>query len=93
MPSLTNWGDLFKFQKETLDDDYNQAQNLAVKAKATSAQKGALTVNFKNNNKGSTGDVTLKNNITKDYEVETKFTAHGLIDADNTLDLGNLADV
>lgn len=30
---LESWGDLFKYNKELLDDDYNHGQALVVKAK------------------------------------------------------------
>ena len=30
---LENWGDLFKYSKELLDDDYNPSQQLVVKTK------------------------------------------------------------
>ena len=33
---LENWGDLFKFNKELLDDDYNRDQSVVVKAKTRS---------------------------------------------------------
>jgi hypothetical protein len=36
MLKLENWGDLFKFNKELLDDDYNRDQSLVVKAKTKS---------------------------------------------------------
>ncbi len=36
MLKLENWGDLFKFNKELLDDDYNRDQSLVVKAKTRS---------------------------------------------------------
>lgn len=31
---LENWGDLFKYSKELLDDDYNHGQALVVKTKS-----------------------------------------------------------
>ncbi len=33
---LENWGDLFKYSKELLDDDYNHGQALVVKTKSKS---------------------------------------------------------
>ena len=36
MLKLENWGDLFKFNKTLLDDDFNRDQSLVVKAKTTS---------------------------------------------------------
>jgi hypothetical protein len=36
MPALENWGDLFKYGKELLDDDYNAGQALVVKTKTKS---------------------------------------------------------
>jgi hypothetical protein len=35
MLKLENWGDLFKYNKELLDDDYNHNQQIVVKAKST----------------------------------------------------------
>lgn len=37
MLKLENWGDLFKYSKELLDDDYNHGQQLVVKAKNKSS--------------------------------------------------------
>jgi hypothetical protein len=37
MLKLENWSDFFKFNKETLDDDYNAGQHLVVKTKQKSA--------------------------------------------------------
>ncbi len=37
--SLENWGDLFKYNKELLDDDYNHGSALVVKSKGK-AQDG-----------------------------------------------------
>lgn len=31
---IENWGDLFKYNKELLEDDYNHGQGLVVKTKA-----------------------------------------------------------
>ena len=39
MPSLVSWGDLFKYNKELFDDDYNPGQKLTVKTKCTSEDK------------------------------------------------------
>lgn len=44
MPKLESWADLFKFNKELLDDDYNPGQALLVKAKYRSVDD--TTVNF-----------------------------------------------
>lgn len=33
MLKLETWGDLFKYNKELLDDDYNPGQQIVVKAK------------------------------------------------------------
>lgn len=38
-----NWGDLFKFNKQLLDDDYNRDQSLVVKANTRSLD--GLSVN------------------------------------------------
>jgi hypothetical protein len=37
MLKLENWGDLFKYSKELLDDDYNHGQQLVVKTKNKSS--------------------------------------------------------
>ena len=34
MLKLENWGDLFKFNKELLEDDYNHGQQIVIKCKA-----------------------------------------------------------
>jgi len=36
MSKLENWGDLFKFNKELLDDDFNAGQKFVIKAKRKS---------------------------------------------------------
>jgi hypothetical protein len=36
MPTLENWGDLFKYAKELLDDDFNAGQALVCKTKTKS---------------------------------------------------------
>ena len=37
MLKLENWGDLFKYSKELLDDDYNPGQQLVIKTKNKSS--------------------------------------------------------
>ena len=37
MSKLESWGDLFKFNKELLDDDFNAGQKFVVKSKTKSA--------------------------------------------------------
>lgn len=37
MLKLESWTDLFKFNKELLEDDYNPGQSLVVKGKSKSA--------------------------------------------------------
>ena len=44
MPKLDSWADLFKFNKELLEDDYNPGQGLVVKTKYKSLDE--TTVNF-----------------------------------------------
>ena len=34
MSKLENWGDLFKYNKELLEDDYNQGQGVVLKTKS-----------------------------------------------------------
>ena len=34
MSKLENWGDLFKYNKELLEDDYNQGQGVVIKTKS-----------------------------------------------------------
>ena len=34
MSNLQNWGDLFKYNKELLEDDYNHGQGVVVKTKS-----------------------------------------------------------
>ena len=43
---LENWGDLFKFNKELLDDDYNRDQSLVVKAKTRSLDGLSVITTF-----------------------------------------------
>jgi hypothetical protein len=49
---LENWGDLFKYNKELLDDDYNHGQSFVLKTKSKGqdgitvsreAQKGEIS--------------------------------------------------
>ena len=47
MPSLVNWIDFNKFNKELLDDDYNPGQKFVVKAKTTSADGTTVIEVFK----------------------------------------------
>lgn len=42
---LENWGDMFKFSKELLDDDYNHDQALVVKTKSKGSDN--ITVSLK----------------------------------------------
>jgi hypothetical protein len=44
MPKLESWSDLFKFNKELLDDDYNPGQAFVAKTKNKSTD--GSTVNF-----------------------------------------------
>lgn len=44
MLKLENWGDLFKYSKELLEDDYNHGQGLVVKTKSRSEE--GSTVRF-----------------------------------------------
>lgn len=44
MPKLESWADLFKFNKELLDDDYNPGQALVAKLKNKS--NDGTTVSF-----------------------------------------------
>lgn len=37
MLKLENWGDLFKYSKELLDDDYNHGQSVVIKTKNKSS--------------------------------------------------------
>jgi len=48
MPSLENYGDLFKHGKELLDDDYNHGQSLVVKTKSKSEDGLYVTSSFLN---------------------------------------------
>lgn len=41
---LENWGDLFKYNKELLDDDYNHGQALVLKTKSKAANSTVSTV-------------------------------------------------
>lgn len=44
MLKLENWGDLFKYNKELLDDDYNHGQ--AIVAKVKSVGDDGVTVSY-----------------------------------------------
>lgn len=48
MSKLENWGDLFKYNKTLLDDDFNKDQSLVVKAKTT-ATDGASVRTYSHN--------------------------------------------
>lgn len=43
MSRLENWGDLFKYSKELLDDDYNQGQAIVFKTKSKSEDGTAVS--------------------------------------------------
>lgn len=46
MSRLENWGDLFKYSKELLDDDYNHGQALVIKSKNKSADASSVSTYF-----------------------------------------------
>lgn len=43
MSRLENWGDLFKYGKELLEDDYNQGQSIVLKTKSKSTDGTAVS--------------------------------------------------
>lgn len=43
MLKLSNWGDLFKYGKELLEDDYNHGQALVVKTKSASTDAATVS--------------------------------------------------
>jgi hypothetical protein len=45
MSKLENWGDLFKYNKTLLDDDFNKDQSLVVKAKTTATDGASVRIN------------------------------------------------
>ena len=47
MSKLESWGDLFKFNKELLDDDFNAGQKFVVKSKTKSADGLVVRCNRK----------------------------------------------
>jgi hypothetical protein len=44
--SLQNWGDLFKYNKELLEDDFNHGQALVIKTKTVAADKTVSTITY-----------------------------------------------
>ena len=42
--SLQNWGDLFKYNKELLEDDFNHGQALVIKTKTVAADKTVSSI-------------------------------------------------
>lgn len=46
MLRLENWGDLFKYNKELLEDDYNKDQSLVVKSKTRSIDGTSVNNNL-----------------------------------------------
>ena len=44
MSKLENWGDLFKYSKELLDDDYNHGQALVAKTKLRADDGSVITL-------------------------------------------------
>jgi len=66
MLKLESWSDFFKFNKETLDDDYNAGQHLVVKAKQKSTDATSeFTTTFKQGVADANGEGKLA--------LETKF--------------------
>jgi len=49
MSKLENWGDLFKYNKELLEDDYNHGQGVVVKTKSKAQDN--VTVRILENNR------------------------------------------
>lgn len=47
MLKLENWTDMFKFNKELLEDDFNPGQALVVKSKQKSTDGISVSHNFK----------------------------------------------
>jgi hypothetical protein len=46
MPRLENWSEIFKFNKELFEDDYNPGQAFQAKAKVTSSDKTTVPISI-----------------------------------------------
>lgn len=44
MLRLENWGDLFKYNRELLEDDFNKDQSLVVKSKTRSIDGSSVNI-------------------------------------------------
>ena len=78
MPSLVNWIDFSKFNKELMDDDYNHGQSFVTKVKMTSSDGKSVSLNSFNHLQECTD--TLKRSVAKpdgsaSLGVEAKFKA------------------
>lgn len=57
MLRLENWGDLFKYSKELLDDDYNHGQGLVIKTKSRSEEGSTeLSSTYKQGSPDNSGE-------------------------------------
>jgi len=71
MPKLDSWADLFKFNKELLDDDYNPGQGLVVKSKYKSIDE---TTEFSNTFKQSTLNADNEAKINLETKIKSSFS-------------------
>jgi hypothetical protein len=47
MSKLENWGDLFKYNKELNEDDYNHGQGIVIKTKSKANDAVTVSESFK----------------------------------------------
>jgi hypothetical protein len=94
MSKFTFWGDLYKFAKDVLDEDFHYDKNYQLKAK-TKSQDGAAEYNAKiiQTKPDASGESTNTFEIKQTYEHthqkwETKIKNGGKVDAEVTVDLG-----
>ena len=44
MSKLENWGDLFKYNKELIEDDYNHGQGIVIKTKSKASDNVTVRI-------------------------------------------------
>ena len=97
MSKFTFWGDLYKFAKDVLDEDYHFDKNYQLKTKTKSqdgnAEYSAKFIQTKPNAEGeSTNTFEVKQVYEHNHSIwETKIKNGGKVDCETTIDLGKIS--
>jgi hypothetical protein len=98
MSKFTFWGDLYKFAKDVLDEDYHYDKNYQLKTK-TKSQDGNAEYSAKiiQTKPDASGESTNTFEVKQVYEHnfskwETKIKNGGKVDSETTVDLGKIND-